>query len=55
MTQNKPRLGVTVDQELIDWIDLMIEKRVFANRSHGVEVCIQWAKDGFNRGELPPR
>lgn len=47
--------GVIIDQELIDWIDLMIEKRVFANRSRGVEACIQWAKDGFERGELPPR
>lgn len=40
MSDKREKISVTIPRELIDWIDEMVEKRVFANRSHAVEVCI---------------
>ncbi|MCX6652431.1 MAG: ribbon-helix-helix domain-containing protein [Methanomassiliicoccales archaeon] len=40
MVRQREKLTVTVPQELIDWLDEMVKKRVFASRSHGVELCI---------------
>jgi metal-responsive CopG/Arc/MetJ family transcriptional regulator len=40
MTKTKATLNVTVPPELVIWLDQAVKKRVFANRSHGVELCI---------------
>lgn len=40
MSSKRGKISVTIPRELIEWIDEMVEKRVFANRSHAVEVCI---------------
>jgi len=40
MVRQREKLTVTVPQELIDWLNEMVEKRAFASRSHGVELCI---------------
>ncbi|MEM2944624.1 MAG: ribbon-helix-helix domain-containing protein [Methanomassiliicoccales archaeon] len=40
MSGKREKISVTIPRELIDWIDEMVEKRVFANRSHAVEVCV---------------
>lgn len=53
--ENKPRMNVTVEQSLIDWIDGQISKHTFANRSHAVEACIAWYKEYKESGDLPPR
>lgn len=37
----KERITVTVDKELLDWIDTKIEQKIFANRSHGLEFLIK--------------
>lgn len=37
----KERITVTVDKELLDWIDQKIEQKIFANRSHGLEFLIK--------------
>ena len=36
----KERITITLDKELLDWLDKKIEERVFANRSHGFEFLI---------------
>lgn len=37
----KERITITIDQELLEWLDKRIEKKVFANRSHGLEFLIE--------------
>ena len=36
----KERITVTIDMELLQWIDRRIEEHLFANRSHGFEYLI---------------
>ncbi|MEK6946664.1 MAG: ribbon-helix-helix domain-containing protein [Nanoarchaeota archaeon] len=36
----KERLTITLDKELLDWLDQKIAEKVFANRSHGFEYMI---------------
>ena len=33
----KERITITLDKELLKWIDAKIEEKIFANRSHGFE------------------
>lgn len=40
---NKVRTSVSVDKELLQWLDKQIKRRKFANRSHGIAYCIQLA------------
>jgi len=37
----KSRITVTIDKELLDWIDKKIKEKLFANRSHGLEFLIK--------------
>lgn len=37
----KERITITIDKKLLKWLDDKIEKRIFANRSHGFEFLIQ--------------
>jgi len=37
----KERITVTLDKELLDWLDKRIKSKVFANRSHGLEFLIK--------------
>ena len=43
MEDKKPRgepTAVYIDFELLKWIDEMVEKKLFANRSHAVQACL---------------
>ena len=40
----KERITITIDKELLKWIDARIEEKVFANRSHGFEFLIMKEK-----------
>ncbi len=33
----KERISITIDKDLLDWVDLKISEKVFANRSHALE------------------
>ena len=33
----KERITITVDKELLEWLDRNVASKVFANRSHGLE------------------
>ncbi|MFH1316518.1 MAG: ribbon-helix-helix domain-containing protein [Candidatus Woesearchaeota archaeon] len=37
----KERITVTLDKELLNWLDKRISEKVFANRSHGFEFLIR--------------
>lgn len=37
----KERITITLDKELLSWLDKKIEDRIFANRSHGFEFLIK--------------
>lgn len=36
----KERITVTLDKELLDWIDEKVKQKIFANRSHALEFLI---------------
>ena len=37
----KERITITIDKELLEFLDKLIEKKIFANRSHGIEYLIK--------------
>lgn len=37
----KERITVTLDLETLEWVDSMIDEKVFANRSHAFEYLIK--------------
>jgi len=37
----KDRITVTINKELLDWLDKKIKEKLFANRSHGLEFLIK--------------
>jgi metal-responsive CopG/Arc/MetJ family transcriptional regulator len=43
--QMKERITITIDQELLDWLDLNIKNKIFATRSHGFEYLVKQAMD----------
>jgi metal-responsive CopG/Arc/MetJ family transcriptional regulator len=36
----KERITITLDKELLNWLDKKIKEKMFANRSHGFEFLI---------------
>jgi metal-responsive CopG/Arc/MetJ family transcriptional regulator len=36
----KEKFSVSVDEELLKWLDSQIKERTFASRSHGIEYAI---------------
>jgi len=45
MSLRKTKLSITVDEELLKWLDTQIKKKRFANRSHGFEFAMSQLKD----------
>ena len=37
----KERITITIDDDLLAWLDKKIEDKTFANRSHGFEYLIK--------------
>ncbi|KXB02934.1 hypothetical protein AKJ45_03090 [candidate division MSBL1 archaeon SCGC-AAA261F19] len=44
----REKVSVTIEQELVEWIDERIETKRFRNRSHAIE----WALDKVVRGRV---
>ncbi|MFH1398541.1 MAG: ribbon-helix-helix domain-containing protein [Candidatus Woesearchaeota archaeon] len=42
----KERITITIERELLEWLDNRVEKRIFANRSHGFEFLIARQLEG---------
>jgi metal-responsive CopG/Arc/MetJ family transcriptional regulator len=36
----RERVSITLPKEVLEWIDKKIEARIYANRSHAIEVLI---------------
>jgi len=45
----KERITVTIDKELLKWIDAKVQEKIFANRSHGFEFLIAQEKRGAKK------
>jgi metal-responsive CopG/Arc/MetJ family transcriptional regulator len=37
----KERITVTIDKNLLSWLDKKIDEKYFANRSHGLEFLVK--------------
>lgn len=37
----KERITITLDKELLNWLDAKVSAKIFANRSHGFEFLIK--------------
>lgn len=51
----KERITITLDKEILKWLDSKIDEKIFANRSHGLEFLIKRkvhdeGKDNNNTG-----
>lgn len=44
----KVNVAVTIDNELLKWVESKIKNRKFANRSHGFEYCIKFTQNNNN-------
>jgi len=42
----KIKTSIALDEDLLKWVDIQIEKRRFANRTHAVEYALQQLIDG---------
>jgi len=45
----KQSISVTVDKELVEWIDKQVETQRFRNRSHAVEVALMKFREAEKR------
>ncbi len=36
----RKRISVTIDRELLEWLDRKVKEKKFANRSHGIEFLV---------------
>lgn len=41
----KKRVTISVNTDLVKWIELMIEKGIFFNVSHAFQYCVMYTKD----------
>ena len=46
---NKVKTSIALDEDLIKWIDEMIETKRFANRTHAIEYALQRLRE---KGEI---
>lgn len=47
----KGSLHVTVDEELVEWLEEQVDSKRFRSRSHGVEVALELLKKRIGSGE----
>jgi hypothetical protein len=48
-TGSKVATTLSIDRNLLDWIDSMVHQVTFGNRSHGVEFCIARVKEFYEK------
>lgn len=41
----KLKTSVSIDKELLDWVDTQVKKKRFATRTHAIEFALQKLKD----------
>ena len=45
----KAKTSVTIDRELVEWIDKLVKSKRFANRSHAVEFALAKLKETYEK------
>lgn len=40
----KEKFSVSVDEDLLKWLDIQIKERIFSSRSHGIEFALDALK-----------
>ena len=53
MVRKKVSITITLPPELMEYLQMKVERRDFANIAHGVEVCVLRYKEAEERGERP--
>lgn len=48
-TGSKAATTLSIDKNLLDWVDSMVQKVTFGNRLHGVEFCIARMKEFYEK------
>lgn len=54
------KTSITLDVEILEWLDRKVADKTFASRSHGIEFCIQRCMEADKRrgdlfiGPAPP-
>jgi len=48
-SKKKARISIAIDREFLVWIDQMIEKGVFANRSHAIHRALLKLKEEVSK------
>jgi Arc/MetJ-type ribon-helix-helix transcriptional regulator len=47
---DKLKTSITLDQDLIEWVDELIAKKRFASRTHAIELALQKMREnGFGK------
>jgi metal-responsive CopG/Arc/MetJ family transcriptional regulator len=47
----KERITISIDRELLVWLDQKVQERIFANRSHGFEFLLSRSMGGKGANE----
>ena len=47
----KERITITIDKELLGWLDKKVAEKVFATRSHGLEFLVNEKINGENESK----
>jgi len=47
----KKKTSISLDEDLLSWIDEMVKTKRFANRTHAIEYALQRLKEGIESGE----
>ena len=37
----KDRFSVSMDDDLVKWLDMMVDEKIFSSRSHALEFCVK--------------
>jgi Arc/MetJ-type ribon-helix-helix transcriptional regulator len=45
----KKKTSIAIDEELLKWIDEMVERKRFANRTHAIEYCLQHVREEWGK------
>jgi Arc/MetJ-type ribon-helix-helix transcriptional regulator len=45
----KKKTSIALDEELLKWVDEMIKRKRFANRTHAIEYCLQHVKEEWEK------
>lgn len=49
--KGKERITITIEKELLEWLDEKVSRKIFANRSHGIEFLIKRKAEEENNAQ----